>query len=48
MLKKGLLITHPASAGLAKGLWLGPDGNFHKGTARSGGATYGIVIGRPD
>ncbi len=48
MLKKGLLITHPASAGLAKGLRLGPDGNFHKGPTRPGGATYGIVIGPPD
>ncbi len=37
-----------ASAGLAKGLWLGADGKFHRGPARPGGATYGIVIGRPE
>jgi Tfp pilus assembly protein PilF len=38
----------PAAAGLAEGLWLGPDGKFHRGPARPGGLNYGIVIGRPD
>lgn len=40
--------SRPAAAGLAEGLWLGPDGKFRRGAARARGLNYGIVIGRPD